>query len=69
MATAAEYVAALEAFLLTNMGVETVRHPDGRQLTFDRKQAMAELAYWKGQVSISSNAIFGRSRFRLDGDA
>jgi hypothetical protein len=69
MATASDYVAALEAFLLTNSGVSSIRHPDGRQITFDRKQAMAELAYWKSQVSAASTSIFGSKRFRLNGDA
>ncbi len=65
--TPAEYVTAIKTFLSTNIGVTSIRHPDGRQVTLDRKQAMQELAFWERRAS--GKAVFGRSRIGLKGDA
>lgn len=68
--TPAQYVAAIKTFLASNIGVESIRHPDGREMRLNRKQAMAELAYWEGKVErLASGGIFNRSRFGLMGDA
>lgn len=67
-----EFITALKSFLSTNIGRQSIRHPDGRQITFDRAQAMKELAYWESRKSAAANAttgLFGRSRFGLKGDA
>ena len=73
MATSSEidtYIAAIEAFLASNIGVTSIKHPDGRSLNLDRKQALVELTYWNTQKN-SSNSQFkmGRSRLGLKGDA
>ena len=68
--TPAQYITAIETFLSSNIGVTSIRHPDGREMRLDRKQALAELAYWQGRQDRASNGgIFNRSRFGLIGDA
>lgn len=68
--TPEEYITEIESFLASKIGAATLQHPDGRRITFDRKQAMAELAYWQTkQAAQASGGIFGRSRFGLVGDA
>lgn len=73
MATPAQittYIAALETFLATNLGITSVSSPDGRSLSIDRAQALEELRYWQTQLAASSsNYKFGVSRFGLKGDA
>jgi hypothetical protein len=71
MAFADTMIALLEAFLQTGVGVGKIKHPDGRDITLDRKGAMEELAFWKSQKDLSSSTTgtFGRSRLGLKGDA
>ena len=66
--TPEDYIEAIETFLASNIGITSIRHPDGRMLTIDRKQAMSELAYWTRKRD-ASTPVFGRSRFGLIGDA
>ena len=72
MASSAEinqYIAAIETFLASNIGVTSIKHPDNRQITLDRKQALVELNYWNSQkIAKAGNYKFGISRFRLKGD-
>jgi len=68
MATYDQFIAALETFLLSNVGVTTMRHPDGRQVTYDRKQALAELNYWQNKKTMQTNSGLTFSRFGLVGD-
>lgn len=68
--TPAQYIAAIETFLASNIGVTSLRHPDGRSVTISRTEAMSELAYWKSRESAANTGgLFGRSRFGLKGDA
>jgi hypothetical protein len=69
--TPAEYITLIETFLASNVGVTSIRHPDGRQINLDRKQAMAELSYWRQRSAApaSGSSVFGRNRFGLVGDA
>jgi hypothetical protein len=65
-----EFIAAIETFLASNIGVTSIKHPDGRTITLDRKQALAELQYWNTRKQSSSNSYsLNRSRFGLKGDA
>ena len=64
------FIAAIEAFLASNVGVTSIKHPDGRTITLDRKQALAELNYWNAKKNSASNSyLLNRSRFGLKGDA
>ena len=67
--TPEDYILLIETFLSTNAGVTNLRHPDGRSMTLDRKQAMQELAYWQQKAAATTRQVFGRSRFGLKGDA
>jgi len=70
MSTPAEYIATIETFLSSNVGITSIRHPDGRTMTLDRMQAMKELAYWQRKAAVTSTgSVFTRSRFGLVGDA
>ena len=64
------YIAAIEAFLASNIGVSSIKHPDGRTITLDRKQALVELQYWTNKKNATANSyLVNRSRFGLKGDA
>ena len=66
----ATFIAAIETFLASNIGVTSIKHPDGRTINLDRKQALAELQYWtKQQSATASTHLINRSRFKLKGDA
>ena len=62
MATPAEMVTLLKNFLATNAGVVTIRHADGREVRYDRKQALAELAYWE-QKAAAADSTTGMVKF------
>ena len=64
------YITAIETFLASNIGVSSIKHPDGRTITLDRKQALTELQYWTNKKTATAGGYtFNRSRFSLKGDA
>ena len=63
------FITAIQTFLASNIGVAQIRHPDGRTLTLDRAQAIAELNYWQTQKTAAANSGLSWSRFGLKGDA
>lgn len=69
MATPDDFIAQLESFLASNVGIAQIRHPDGRSMTLDRAQAIKELTYWNTKKSQQSAAGLVMSRFSLKGDA
>ena len=72
MATPSQMIAAIEAALLTTpIGVVTIRFADGRSVQYDRKQALAELAYWQRLDDATTSATGGlqMTRCKLAGDA
>lgn len=69
MATPDEFIAALEAFLLSNVGVTQIRHPDGRSLVLDRAGAIKELTYWNVKKNQQASSGLFTTRFSLKGDA
>jgi len=62
-------ITLLEAFLQTSVGVSSIKHPDGRTITMDRAQAMAELSYWTSVKSQQARGGLVMSRLGLKGDA
>lgn len=65
-----EMIDKLEAALLANPGgVVTIRYADGRTITFDRKQAIDELAYWNQKLAAQSGSGLRMARCYLKGDA
>jgi hypothetical protein len=69
MATPDEMIAQLEAFLLSNVGIAQIRHPDGRSVNLDRGQAIKELVYWNTKKAQQASAGLVMSRYSLKGDA
>jgi len=63
------FIDALETFLASNVGIAEIRHPDGRNMKLDRKQAIQELNYWQSKKTIAANGGLVFSRFSLKGDA
>ena len=45
--TVAEFITSLKEALYNSKGASSIRHPDGRTLTYSRKELMAELSYWE----------------------
>lgn len=64
-----EFITALENFLLSNVGIAQIRHPDGRSLTLDRAQAIKELTYWNTKKQQQAAGGLVMSRYSLKGDA
>jgi hypothetical protein len=64
-----DFIDALEAFLISNAGVSSFRHPDGRTVTFDRAQALKELSFWRTKDASATGTMFTRTRIGLVGDA
>ncbi|MFA5430650.1 MAG: hypothetical protein WC329_05790 [Candidatus Omnitrophota bacterium] len=69
MALPATYIALLEAFLASNAGVTKIRHPDGREITLDRKQALTELQYWESRQARDASPGLRMARVNCKGDA
>jgi hypothetical protein len=69
MATPDDFIAQLESFLASNVGIAQIRHPDGRSMTLDRAQAIKELTYWNTKKSQQAAGGLVMSRFSLKGDA
>ena len=68
--TPQDMIAAIEAALLANpAGTVSIRYADGRAVTFDRKQALNELAYWQRQVTMQASGGLQMTRLALKGDA
>jgi len=58
----------LQAFLQTGVGIGKIKHPDGRDVTMNRKGAMEELAYWENVKAAQANGGLSISRLGLKGD-
>jgi len=71
LATPAEMIELIETALLQNPGAVSVRFSDGRQITYDRAQAIQELEYWKRQQAAAASTTGGlqMQRMSLLGDA
>lgn len=70
MASPQDMIDAIEAALLAYpVGIVTIRYADGRTMTYDRKQAIDELAYWQRQVAAQNGSGLQMTRLALKGDA
>jgi hypothetical protein len=63
-------IAAIESALLASpAGTVSIRYADGRSISYDRRQALAELTYWQQQASNQAGSGLQMQRIAFKGDA
>jgi hypothetical protein len=63
----ATYKEKLEQFLESSIGLSQIKHPDGRTLNLNRKEALQELEKIKRQEEGTGRIAFRRFDLKSDG--